>query len=95
VTAKGGSTLLFGVPSQDATMEVSPYDLFFTEVDYRGSYSLTTEDFERAVTMLEHGRVDADALITDEIGLDGITDAFDRMGDAEGLKKSVHPGDGA
>lgn len=94
VTAEGGSTLLFGVPSQDATMEVSPYDLFFTEVDYKGSYSLTTEDFERAVTMLEHGRVDAETLITAEIGLDDIPDAFDRMGDAEGLKKVVDPSSG-
>ncbi|MBV0923993.1 galactitol-1-phosphate 5-dehydrogenase [Halomicroarcula limicola] len=91
VTTKGGSTLIFGVPEQDATLEVSPFDVFFDEVGYRGSYSLTTEDFERAITMLRYGRVDADSLITERIGLDELPTAFERMGDAEGLKKVVVP----
>ncbi|MBX0295199.1 galactitol-1-phosphate 5-dehydrogenase [Haloarcula nitratireducens] len=91
VTAKGGSTLIFGVPEQDATLEVSPFDVFFDEVGYRGSYSLTTEDFERAITMLRYGRVDADSLVTERIGLDELPTAFERMGDAEGLKKVVVP----
>ncbi|GGO00861.1 MULTISPECIES: alcohol dehydrogenase catalytic domain-containing protein [Haloarcula] len=91
VTAKGGSTLVFGVPDQEATMEVSPFDIFFDEVGYRGSFSLTTEDFERAVTMLRYGRIDADALITERIGLDDLPTAFERMENAEGLKKVVVP----
>ncbi|WP_135306182.1 galactitol-1-phosphate 5-dehydrogenase [Haloarcula amylovorans] len=92
VTAKGGSTLIFGVPEQDATLEISPFDVFFDEVGYRGSYSLTTEDFERAITMLRYDRVDADSLITERIGLDELPTAFERMGNAEGLKKIVVPG---
>lgn len=93
VTASGGSTLIFGVPDQEATMEISPFDVFFDEVDYRGSFSLTTEDFERAVTLLQHERIDADTLITERIGLDDLPTAFERMGNAEGLKKIVVPGD--
>ncbi|MCJ0621154.1 galactitol-1-phosphate 5-dehydrogenase [Haloarcula hispanica] len=93
VTASGGSTLIFGVPDQEATMEISPFDVFFDEVDYRGSFSLTTEDFERAITLLRHERIDAETLITERIGLDDLPTAFERMGNAEGLKKVVVPGD--
>jgi NADPH2:quinone reductase len=92
VTADGGSTLIFGVPDQSATMEVSPFDIFFNEVDYRGSFSLTSEDFERAVTMLRYGRIDADRLTTSRIGLDELPSAFERMENTDGLKNIVVPG---
>lgn len=91
VTGPGGTTLVFGVPDQDATLEFSPFDVFFNETSYQGSYSLTTADFEQAVTLLKHGRIDTAPLITDEIGLDGLPDAFDRMGNVEGLKHIVIP----
>jgi NADPH2:quinone reductase len=44
------------------------------------------------VTLLQHGRIDADTLVTEEIGLEDIPSAFERMGDAEGLKKVFLPG---
>jgi NADPH2:quinone reductase len=91
VTAKGGSTLIFGVPDQDATLEISPFDVFFDEVGYRGSFSLTTEDFERAVTMLRYDRIDAESIVTERIGLGDLPTAFERMENAEGLKKVVIP----
>ncbi|WP_129113740.1 zinc-dependent alcohol dehydrogenase family protein [Halegenticoccus tardaugens] len=93
VTASGGTTLIFGVPDREAVMEVSPFDIFFDEVGYRGSYSLTTEDFERAVTMLRYGRVDAERLITERLSLNDLPSAFERMENAEGLKKLVIPRD--
>lgn len=92
VTAKGGNTLIFGVPDQDATMEVNPFDIYFEEIDLRGTFALTQETFERAVTLLRNERIDAGALITEEIELDDIELAFDRMADADGLKKIVRPG---
>jgi NADPH2:quinone reductase len=92
VTARGGNTLIFGVPDQDATMEVSPFDIYFDEVDLRGTFALSQASFERAVTLLRTGRIDAEAMVTEEIGLADIPSAFDRMVDAEGLKKLVRPG---
>lgn len=91
VTGPGGTTLVFGVPKQDATVEISPFDVFFDETSYQGSYSLTTADFGQAVTLLNHGRIDVDRLITDEIGLDELPEAFDRMGNVEGLRHVVVP----
>jgi NADPH2:quinone reductase len=91
VTAKGGNTLIFGVPDQEATMEVSPFDVYFQEIDLRGTFALTQEAFERAVTLLRTGRIDAESLVTEEIGLADIPGAFERMANAEGLKKVVRP----
>lgn len=92
LTARGGTTLIFGVPDQDATMEVSPFDIYFDEVDLRGTYALTQESFERAVSLLSSGRIEANALVTSEIGLEDIPAAFDRMEETNGLKNIVIPG---
>ena len=91
MTGKGGRTLVAGVPPQDATMEFSPFDLYFDEVSMVGTFALTQESFERAVTLLRNDRIDVDPLVTEEIGLDGLEGAFERMGNTEGLKKLVVP----
>ena len=96
MTARGGRTLIVGVPPQDATMEVSPFDIYFDEIDLVGTFALTSETFERAVTFLRNGRVNVEPLISEELGLDDLTTAFDRMERTQGLKKLILPdgGDG-
>jgi NADPH2:quinone reductase len=91
VTAPGGTTLVFGVPDRDATIEINPFEVFFEEISVQGSYSLTTADFGQAVTLLRHGRIDVAPLISHEIGLTDLVAAFDRMGNVEGLKHVVIP----
>lgn len=90
-TARGGRTLIFGVPPRDATMEVSPFDIYFEEIDLVGTYALTQEAFERAVALLRGGRVETAPLVTDELDLGGLEAAFDRMERTEGLKKLIRP----
>ncbi|HET7325144.1 MAG TPA: zinc-binding dehydrogenase, partial [Halococcus sp.] len=87
----GGRTLIFGVPPQDSTIEISPFDYYYHEVELTGTYSLRPHDFEIAVEMLRQGRIDTDRLVTEELGLDELTTAFDRMDNSEGLKKLVLP----
>ncbi|MFC7202751.1 zinc-dependent alcohol dehydrogenase family protein [Haloferax namakaokahaiae] len=92
LTGPGGRTLVFGVPPEDATVELAPFDLFFEEREVLGSYSLTPNTFARAVALLQNGRIDVDTLVTDEFGLDGLAEAFHQMENREGLKKMVYPG---
>lgn len=92
-TRKGGTTLVFGVPEEDATVEVNPFDVFFHERTLTGSYSLTPDDFARAVSFLRTGRVTVDALLSEDLSLSGITEAFDRMRAGEGYRYLVRPGD--
>ncbi|MFD1513312.1 alcohol dehydrogenase catalytic domain-containing protein [Halomarina rubra] len=91
LTGPGGRTLVFGVPPEDATVELSPFDVFYGEREVVGTYSLTPGTFARAVTMLRNGRLDTDALVTDEFGLEGLERAFEQMEATEGLKKMVYP----
>ncbi|MFC7165045.1 zinc-dependent alcohol dehydrogenase family protein [Halospeciosus flavus] len=92
MVAKGGDTLVFGVPSQDATLEIDPFDVYFREADYRGTYALDTDDFQRAVRLLEYGRIETEPLVTETLGLSELPTAFERMENTEGLKKLVRPG---
>ncbi|WP_416841454.1 zinc-dependent alcohol dehydrogenase family protein [Haloferax sp. DFSO52] len=94
VTAKGGNTLIVGVPKQGETMEINPFDIYYNDLDIRGTFALTQETFERAVSLLRQGRIDVDTIVTEEIGLEDIPRAFERMENNEGLKKVVVPGDG-
>ncbi|WP_158057903.1 alcohol dehydrogenase catalytic domain-containing protein [Halorussus halophilus] len=91
LTGPGGRTLVFGVPPEDATIELSPFDLFFEERELVGTYSLTPDAFARAVTLLRNGRIDVETLVTDEFALEGLEEAFDQMEAREGLKKMVYP----
>lgn len=93
MTGRGGRTLIVGVPPQDATMEVSPFDIYFDEIDLVGTFALTQESFERAVTYLQNDRIEVDPLVTEELGLDDLPTAFERMENTEGLKKLVIPGE--
>jgi NADPH2:quinone reductase len=92
MTAEGGNTVIFGVPEQGMTMEVDPFEIYYEDRDLLGTFALTRESFKRAVTMLELGRIDAESIVSEQIGLENIPTAFERMENAEGLKKVVVPG---
>lgn len=91
LTGPGGRTLVFGVPPENATIEISPFDVFYEEREIVGTYSLTPDSFARAVTFLRNDRIDTDTLITDEFPLDGLEEALKQMEAREGLKKMVFP----
>lgn len=89
----GGTTLIFGVPPQDTTVEIDPFDIYYDELELVGTFSLTPDSFVRAVTLLQRERIDPAVLITDEYALEGLQDAFDQMEEKVGLKKVIYPSD--
>lgn len=90
-TKKGGTTLVFGVPDEEATIEVNPFDVFFRERTLTGSYSLTPDDFQLAVSLLRSGNVTVESLLSDDVGLEDIPSVFDRMKAGEGYRYLVRP----
>jgi NADPH2:quinone reductase len=92
MTKRGGETLIFGVPPQGETMEIEPFEVYYREMDFIGTYSLTGDSFRRAVRLLANERIEVDALATEELGLGGLPTAFERMERSEGLKKLIVPG---
>jgi len=91
ITAPGGTTVVFGVPPQNETIELDPFDIYYHELEVVGVFALTHNTFSRAVTLLQGGRIETEALITDEFDLDGLQTAFDQMENNEGLKKMIYP----
>lgn len=91
LTAKGGTTLIFGVPPEDETVPISPFDVFYREQTILGSFASTPGTMERAVSTLHEDWFETDPLITGEFDLGGLPRALGRMGRAEGLKKIIYP----
>lgn len=56
----------------------------------------TPEEFEESLLGIAEGRLDVAPLITDEVGVDGVADAFDRLADPQDqVKVLVRPGLGS
>jgi NADPH2:quinone reductase len=91
ITSPGGTTLVFGVPPQNETIELDPFEIYYHEFEVVGAFALTQNTFSRAMTLLQGDRVETAPLVTDEYDLDGLQTAFDQMEDKQGLKKVIYP----
>ena len=91
MTNRGGATLIFGVPPRDLTWEISPFEVYFREMDILGTYSLTQDAFRRAITLLRNERIEVDPLLSTELALGDVETAFRRMENTEGLKNLIIP----
>ena len=54
------------------------FDFFWKELELRGARVYEPEDYERAIALLEDGRLDLDRLITAVVPLDGLPEALRR-----------------
>jgi len=58
---------------------VVPVTALLKEVEVRFAVYYRGSEFAAAAALLEAGGIDADALVTGQVGLDGITGAFERL----------------
>ncbi|MDT7730437.1 MAG: hypothetical protein QOK45_690 [Mycobacterium sp.] len=66
------------------------------EIDLRFVLGYTPLEFRDTLHMLADGKVDATPLITGTVGLDGVDNAFDALGDPEAHAKIlINPKSGA
>lgn len=61
------------------TDAIEPSHAILKELDVRFSLYYSPEEFARTLNHLASGELDASALITGRVGLDGVADAFDRL----------------
>lgn len=92
ITSPGGTALVFGVPSQNGTIELPSFAIYYDEIDIHGSYAKTPRSFEQAVSMLQANQIEVEPIVSDTIGLTDLEDAYRRMGESRGLKQMVVPG---
>jgi S-(hydroxymethyl)mycothiol dehydrogenase len=77
-----GTVVLVGVPTPEMTLELPLLDVFGRGGALKSSWygdCLPTRDFPMLTDLYLQGRLDLDAFVTEEISLDRVEQAFDRM----------------
>ncbi len=88
-----GTVVLVGVPTPDMKIPDIPLiDVFGRGGSLKSSWygdCLPSRDFPMLVDLYRQGRLDLDAFVTEEIGLDDVESAFDRMQTGNVLRSVV------
>ena len=88
-----GTLVLVGVPTPDMKIPDIPLiDVFGRGGALKSSWygdCLPSRDFPLLVDLYQQGRLDLDAFVTEEIGIDGVEAAFDKMHDGNVLRSVV------
>src|SRR4051812_35765573 len=88
-----GTVVLVGVPTPDMKVPDLPLiDVFGRGGALKSSWygdCLPTRDFPMLVDLYQQGRLDLDAFVTEEIGIDDIEAAFDKMHHGDVLRSVV------
>jgi L-iditol 2-dehydrogenase len=72
---KGGKVVIIGM--LEATMELNMLDVTVKEIEIRGSYGYTSDDFKQALTLIANDKVEVKPLITHVLPLHDIAKGFD------------------
>jgi S-(hydroxymethyl)mycothiol dehydrogenase len=87
-----GTVVLVGVPTPEMTLEVPLLDVFGRGGSLKSSWygdCLPERDFPMLIDLYLQGRLPLDAFVTEEIGIDGIDAAFEKMKSGNVLRSVV------
>ncbi|MET8763696.1 S-(hydroxymethyl)mycothiol dehydrogenase [Lentzea sp. NPDC004782] len=87
-----GTVVLVGVPTPDMKLEMPLIDFFSRGGALKSSWygdCLPSRDFPMLVDLYQQGRFDLDAFVTEEIPLDGVEAAFEKMHHGDVLRSVV------
>jgi threonine dehydrogenase-like Zn-dependent dehydrogenase len=87
----GAQIIVAGVCMEPDTIE--PFMAIQKQIDFRFVLGYTPAEFGQTLSDIAEGRIDVAPVITDTVGLSGVSDAFRRLGDPESqVKIVVEPG---
>ncbi|SDP74224.1 S-(hydroxymethyl)mycothiol dehydrogenase [Lentzea jiangxiensis] len=87
-----GTVVLVGVPTPDMRLDMPLIDFFSRGGSLKSSWygdCLPSRDFPMLVDLYRQGRFDLDAFVTEEIPLDGVEAAFEKMHHGDVLRSVV------
>lgn len=87
---QGATVLLFSVPPVGATIPLPLFDVYQKELKIVGSM-INPDTHQRAVNLINSGRMKLDPLITHRFGLEKVEDAIKMQMSSESIKVVVHP----
>lgn len=90
VAGFGSTILLFSVPGVDATVQLPLFDVYKKELKIVGSM-INPDTQQRAVNLLNSGKLEIKKLITHAYNLEHLEDAIKMQMSSESIKVVVHP----
>ncbi|MCW3157454.1 S-(hydroxymethyl)mycothiol dehydrogenase [Micropruina sonneratiae] len=87
-----GTVVLVGVPTPEMQLELPLLDVFGRGGSLKSSWygdCLPSRDFPMLIDLYLQGRLPLDAFVTEEIGIDGVEAAFDKMHGGDVLRSVV------
>lgn len=91
VAGPGATVVLFSVPKVGSTYPVSLEDMYHKELTVTGSL-INPDTFERAIELLNEGRVNLKPIITHAFPVDQLKEAIMMQQSSESIKVIVKPG---
>jgi D-arabinitol dehydrogenase (NADP+) len=85
-----GKVLIFGVNPEDATVRLSPFDVYRKDLQIFGSFALRFT-FHEAMALLESGAVDVAPLLSHRFPIERFGEALRLAGSGDALKVQIHP----
>jgi len=85
-----GTLLYFGVNPQQATIKISPYEVYRKDLQILGSFALRYT-FHQATALLQAGAVDVKPLLTEQLPIECFPEALKRAGTGDVLKVQIQP----
>jgi D-arabinitol dehydrogenase (NADP+) len=90
LTRTTGTVFVYGMASESARWQLSPYEIFRRRLTVKGSFAQQFA-FDRALLALRNGRVDVTGMVTHRFGLDDYGDALAAVADSSCIKAVIHP----
>jgi 2-desacetyl-2-hydroxyethyl bacteriochlorophyllide A dehydrogenase len=85
-----GKVLMFGVNPTDATIRLSPYDVYQKDLEIYGTFALRYT-FHQAIDLMQSGAVQVDPLLSDRLPIDRFAEALQLAAAGEAMKVQIQP----
>ena len=89
ITRKGGSVMMFGVPSKGAQLNLDMNKIYSKEISLVTSYAASDKDTKEALDLIESSKIDVKQLITHTYSIDDSQKAFDHARAGENAMKII------
>ena len=89
IVRKGGTVLMFGVPSKGAKMEIDMSKIYAKEINLVSSYAASDKDTKDALQLIESSQIDVKPLITHSYPISDSQKAFDHARSGENAMKII------
>jgi S-(hydroxymethyl)glutathione dehydrogenase/alcohol dehydrogenase len=89
---RGGTAVVVGMPKWDSQVTLPGFQLFYDEKHLLGCVYGSAQvraDFQRFVDLVETGRLDLGSMVSAQIGLDDVNDAFRAMQAGEVIRSVI------